>query len=131
MGVEPNITVDTFPTQGRHLGVRVLVAFHYDLSRSLGGLVVRDDNESPWQTIIQLDDGRYVLATECQWHPTTKEDRPIDLEARLARRLRPGHPEYDPFYDATDEELAAMVPPRPDAGHSAVGGAEGPPREGP
>jgi hypothetical protein len=33
------------------------------------------------------------------------------LERRLALRLPKDHPDYDPFYDATDEELAGLVPP--------------------
>jgi hypothetical protein len=33
------------------------------------GTIVRDDNEPPWRTIIRLDDGRVVLASECQYSP--------------------------------------------------------------
>lgn len=33
------------------------------------------------------------------------------LERRLAVRLPRDHPDYDAFYDATDEELARLVPP--------------------
>jgi hypothetical protein len=56
-----------FPKQGLHYAKRVQVAFHYDTSKTVGGNVVRDDAEEPWVTIILLDDGRYVLATECQY----------------------------------------------------------------
>jgi hypothetical protein len=35
----------------------------------LMGEVVRDDIEAPYIMIIRLDDGRHVLATECQWQP--------------------------------------------------------------
>jgi hypothetical protein len=69
MGSHPYITTADFPTQGPHLGERVLACFHYDTSQSIEGTVVRDDYSDPWVTIIQLDDGRYVLATECQYRP--------------------------------------------------------------
>lgn len=39
----------------------------------------------------------------------------MSLEDRIALNLPKGHPDYDPFYDAGDEELAAMVPPPPGA----------------
>lgn len=42
---------------------------------------------------------------------TTTDPRRMDLDQRLALRLPPDHPDYDAFYDATDDELAAMVPP--------------------
>jgi hypothetical protein len=35
------------------------------------------------------------------------------LEERLANRRKPGDPDYDAFYDAGDNELAAMVPTSP------------------
>lgn len=68
MGNRDNISYDQFPKQGSHLGRRVEVCFHYNTSRLLGGTVIRDDHEEPWVTIIALDDGRYVLADECQYH---------------------------------------------------------------
>lgn len=66
MGVQANITHDTFPKQGPWLGKRALVCFNYDPSNVVRGEVVRDDAETPRVTIFKLDDGRYVLATECQ-----------------------------------------------------------------
>jgi hypothetical protein len=69
MGSHPYITTADFPTQGPHLGERVLVCFHYDTSQSTKGTMVRNDYAAPWVDIIQLDDGRFVLATECQWQP--------------------------------------------------------------
>ena len=43
------------------------MAFHHDLSRTVRGRIVRNDAEAPFVTIIALlDDGRYVLDTECQ-----------------------------------------------------------------
>jgi hypothetical protein len=67
MGVHANIGFDRFPEQGKHAMQRVEVCFDYDLSRTAFGTVVRDDAADPWRTIIRLDDGRHVLATECQY----------------------------------------------------------------
>lgn len=67
MGNHVNVGHTKFPKQGMHLGLRVRVTFGYDVGRAIGGKVVRDDSEEPWRTIIQLDDGRYVMATECQY----------------------------------------------------------------
>lgn len=49
------------------LGRRVLVCFHRDTTKLIPGVIVRDDAEHPYITVISLDDGRYVLATECQY----------------------------------------------------------------
>lgn len=45
------------------------MCFNYDASRSVMGTIVRDDHEAPWVTIIALDTGRVVLATECMHSP--------------------------------------------------------------
>lgn len=74
MGTHPAIDVDRFPRQGSYLGREVLVCFQYNARRTLRGTIVRDDAEPPWQTIIRLEDGRYVLAEEC--HYTPPRDRP-------------------------------------------------------
>lgn len=66
MGVVSNIKIDRFPKQGPWLGKRCEVCFHYDSKHTIGATVVRDDKEDPRITIFQLDDGRFVLATECQ-----------------------------------------------------------------
>jgi len=67
MGVHRNVGYDKFPKQGRNLGSFVEVCFNYDTSKTINGMIVRDDREEPGLTIIQLADGRYVLATECQY----------------------------------------------------------------
>lgn len=67
MGVVRNINFDTFPEQGTFLGMKVNVYFHYDTSKMIGGVVVRNDVEIPFITIIKLDNGRFVLATEYQY----------------------------------------------------------------
>lgn len=68
MGVAPNVGFDQFPKQGAFHGKRARVVFHYE-DRERWGTIVRDDNEAPFVTIIALDDGRVVLATECQFSP--------------------------------------------------------------
>lgn len=67
MGCVDTIKIDKFPKQGQWLHHKVEVCFHYDTSKTIGGIIVRDDREKPGRTIIKLDDGRYVLATECQY----------------------------------------------------------------
>ena len=79
MGVQANITADKFPQQGEWAGKRTRVCFHSDTSRILMGTVVRDDKEDPYLTIIQLDDGRVVLATECQHSPEINDGEWPDL----------------------------------------------------
>jgi hypothetical protein len=74
MGAHPKITIDTFPKQEPEtaidgVGARVKVCFHYDSSRTIGGVFVRSDAEEPGKAIIKLDDDRYVLTTECMWSP--------------------------------------------------------------
>lgn len=75
MGVAANITHNTFPRQGEWVGQRVRVCFNYNTQHWIGGTVVRDDKEEPYRAIIQLDDGRYVLTTECQHsHPRSSDE---------------------------------------------------------
>lgn len=70
MGVHPNIDVDRFPVQSvAFAGKKTNVCFNYDASRRIEGEFVRADREHPFVTIIKLDDGRYVLATECMHSP--------------------------------------------------------------
>lgn len=69
MGIEVNVGFNKFPKQGLWLGKRTKVCFHYNVDEIIMGTVVRDDNEEPFVTIISLDDGRVVLATECMHSP--------------------------------------------------------------
>lgn len=68
--MQTGVGFDEFPKQGSYLNLSVKVCFNYDSSKLIGGTVVRDDRDDPFITIIKLDDGRYVLATECMY--TTK-----------------------------------------------------------
>jgi hypothetical protein len=66
------ITYDKFPKQNYEypefaVGARVSVYFHYDTSKICMGTIVRNDLEEPFETIIKLDDGRYLRAEECQY----------------------------------------------------------------
>lgn len=67
MGVKAYVNADKYPKQGAFLGKRVKVCFNYDTSRQFPGVVIRDDMTEPGLCIISLDDGRALLATECQY----------------------------------------------------------------
>ena len=69
MGVVATVGIDTMPKQGPWLNKRTKVCFRYNTTRTIMGTIVRDDNEEPWRTIILLDDGRYIEASECQHAP--------------------------------------------------------------
>lgn len=67
MGCVKGIDATNFPKQGNHAGKRVKVCFHFNSEVTIEGEIVRDDMEEPHRGIIKLDDGRYVLMTECQY----------------------------------------------------------------
>ena len=75
MGCIDTITYDKFPKQKDEnykypqfkVGSRVKVYYHYDTSKYHYGTIVRDDLEEPFETIIKLDNGRYLRAVECQY----------------------------------------------------------------
>ena len=69
MGIEKNVGLKVFPKQGDYFGKTVEVCFNFDSSKTIRGKVVRDDIEEPFKTIIELSNGRYILATECQYRP--------------------------------------------------------------
>ena len=75
MGVCNTIGIKAFPEQGSFKDKAVSVCFNYNTSCRVYGKVVRDDVEEPFITIIELVDGRYVLANECQYSslPAMKE----------------------------------------------------------
>jgi len=77
MGVVDSIDHDSFPEQGK-IGKGVRVCFKYDTSKTIGGVIVRDDMAKPYRTIIRLNDGRIVLATECQFAFDDKYDEDLD-----------------------------------------------------
>lgn len=67
MGCVEGISIDRYPRQSDDLYSRVEVYFFFDVSRKIGGTIIRDDMEDPGETIIRLDDGRVVRGTECQY----------------------------------------------------------------
>ena len=75
MGCIDTITYDKFPKQKDKnykypqfkVGSRVEVCYHFDTSKYHYGTIVRDDLEEPFETIIKLDNGRYLRAVECQY----------------------------------------------------------------
>lgn len=73
MGCVDNITFDKYPKQADEnykyprVGKRVAVCYHYDTSKCHYGVIVRADREKPFETIIALDNGRYVRDSECQY----------------------------------------------------------------
>ena len=70
MGCIDTITYDKFPKQKDEnyiyprfkVGSRVKVCYHYDTLKYHYGTIVRDDLEEPFETIIKLDNGRYLRA---------------------------------------------------------------------
>jgi len=89
--------IDSFqlPEQGSSKGRKTDVCFHYDTSRLLEGIIVRDDIEKPYTALIHLQDGRVVDTVECQYCPKLEEaERPQATERinphidSLSARLR-------------------------------------------
>ncbi len=66
MGVVNNVSTYHYPKQSANVGKRVEVMFRYS-NIVLTGRIVRDDAEPPLETIFHLDDGRYILDSECQY----------------------------------------------------------------
>ena len=73
MGCIDTITHDKFTKQRDKNRNRVKVCYHYDTSKYHYGTIVRDDMEEPFETIIKLDNGRYLRATECQFSYVDEE----------------------------------------------------------
>lgn len=67
MGCIETITAYKFPKQSEYVNRRCNVCFHYDTSVEIPGTIIRDDREEPYETLIQLDDGRVVRGVECQY----------------------------------------------------------------
>ena len=75
MGCVSTITYDNFPKQKDKdykypkyaVGARVKVCYQYDTAKTHLGTIVRDDIEPPFETIIKLDNGRYLRGCECQF----------------------------------------------------------------
>lgn len=55
--------------QGNWLNNKTEVCYHFNTNELEMGIVIRDDMESPWITVIKTERGRYILTTECQHCP--------------------------------------------------------------
>jgi hypothetical protein len=81
MGVYSWVGIKKFPVQGTSLGKRVRVIFNYDLTEETLGTILRYDAAGAERiTAIQLDDGRIVLGTECQYSLISDTDRRVPNE---------------------------------------------------
>ncbi len=69
MGVSKTVGAERFPEQGSFLNREVVVMFDYKAATKQPAVCVRDDREDPFLAIFRLEDGRHVLATECQYSP--------------------------------------------------------------
>ena len=95
MGCIDTITYDKFPKQKDEnykypqfkVGSRVEVCYHFDTSKCHYGTIVRDDLEEPFETIIKLDNGRYLRAVECQYS-YMDEEVSDDVDACECRELK-------------------------------------------
>lgn len=84
MGIEKKIDINSFPSQYMAdenkmggIGRKVEVCFYYKAKDSISGVIIRDDKESPFRTLIRLYDGRVILATECQYRVLSEVDKNV------------------------------------------------------
>lgn len=54
-------------------GARVKVYFEDYMTNYCLGIIVRDDVEEPYKTIIKLDDGRYITGDDCKYYSYIKK----------------------------------------------------------
>lgn len=94
MGVVNTIDYDHFPKQADEnykypsLGKRVKVCYKYDTTRTHMGTIVRNDIEEPGETIIKLDNGRYIRAEECQYSMEKIDNRKQEIFEKICDALR-------------------------------------------
>lgn len=67
MGVVKGISYDKFPKQRESVGKEIDVCFNYNANKFLKAIIVRDDAVEPLVTIFMLEDGRFILSTECHY----------------------------------------------------------------
>ena len=102
MGCIDTITYDKFPKQKDEnyiyprfkVGSRVKVCYHYDTLKYHYGTIVRDDLEEPFETIIKLDNGRYLRATECQFTYVDEEISDNVCEWKVFDNSFTGEPQW-------------------------------------
>ena len=84
MGCVSTITAYDFPKQSQYVNRRCKVCFHYDTSKWIMGTVIRDDREEPFETLIQLDDGRTMRGVECQYLFSETDDQSLRQRNEVA-----------------------------------------------
>lgn len=104
MGCVKNISYDKFPKQSDSykpfgLGSRVEVCYNYDTSKCHYGTIVRDDTEEPFETIIRLDNGRYVRSSECQYSMVNQNNFLINDFARPEIKSFEQNPYFQKYVD--------------------------------
>jgi hypothetical protein len=85
-----------FPEQSGNVGRAVLVWFSHDAAQILPGTVRREDLEPPFETLLELADGRLLRGAECLYMFATKPKCKLSgtdgnifaLGARASRALR-------------------------------------------
>lgn len=70
MGCHENISAEKYPKQSYHLLERVKICFNCDTTKYFYGTVIRDDIESPFETIFLLDNQTVIKSVECQYQLT-------------------------------------------------------------
>ena len=72
-------TAGSYPAQyDDDIGKRVEVIFHYNVQNPVYGTIMRSDSVEPFHTIILLDDGRLVIASQsdCQYRILSDKQQP-------------------------------------------------------
>lgn len=84
MGIENKIDLKSFPkqysveeSQMGGIGRKVEVCFFYKTENTIPGVIIRDDKELPFRTLIRLYDGRVILSTECQYRALPDIDEKV------------------------------------------------------
>lgn len=73
MGYVETIDYDNYPEQSKNIGRRVVVCYKYDTTKMHEGEIIRDDVGEPGETLIKLDNGRYLRAAECMFQFVNEE----------------------------------------------------------
>lgn len=95
MGCVKTIDYNNFPKQKDDnykypsIGKKVRVCYHYNTNYYHYGIIVRDDIDEPFETIIKLDNGRYVRGVECQYSFVDDDKYTVSEMRKLYNPCRP------------------------------------------
>lgn len=68
MSFHPNISAEQFVAQDKKLiNQSVVVMFQYESAKPRRGTIVRADAQSPFVTIIQMENNQFILGSECSY----------------------------------------------------------------